>query len=432
LIVFHDTKWTDTTFVSIKYGSENEDELIIQDIFSETAAAVGMEIEDYNNDSLYDISLIIKEPNQFIILYNQGPIADLPHDNPVTISVPEEIPTFAQALRDALPGDTISLSTDLYVDIMIIQDASLTIEGRSKDERPLLYYIWPNYNIASDRSSLMVDNSNIVLKNLEIKGIYNSAFTATNSNVVMQNCRLDGVNRKLSRSYVISNAYPAFRWFHAVDRICQIDNCELIGGRGVNSLRGAAIQINNCSSSELQIMQSNILGMDGFRVDETYAKPYPGSCALHVKDSTYFYIELVDSQLKGGHGGHSGLYQVAVGGAYFNMSEPKQGANGLYVDNSVVHVNGGDITAGDSGDGGEHEIYYSPTQEPEGIAVYDGAKGGNGLEAINHSYVYLDDTYLQAGAGGEPGGKPGLPFVTDETSTVEFADMTNIQDWQLY
>ncbi len=337
---------------------------------------------------------------------------------PTVIHVPEDVLTIGEALSQSIAGDCISLASGAYSEPIVIKDASITIQGRSENQRPIIRYGWDMF--LDYGASILVENSQLTIKHLNIIGQCHPALEADNTELIIKNCQLTGANELLSR-YISIYATPALRWKNAKSRKCHIENTLLTGGCGIG---GPAIEFLDCSDVLMQIEQSNVHGKD------VVYPPHNGGCAIQIKDSSNVDINLNQSYLYGGRGYNSNVYSSPFAVPTMILG-PDKGGYGVLVENSSLHIAGGEIIAGRAGDGGEHTINNTLNHIYEN-KTFDGGVSGTGIELKNHSYAMLTDVLLQGGEGGEPNGSMGLPYAVDDTSEIEFSNQTNVDYWSVY
>ncbi|MDP8244722.1 MAG: VCBS repeat-containing protein [Candidatus Hinthialibacter antarcticus] len=418
----------DGSRIRIMYGPYNNGFQWIDDLYVSDARPLGIYAINTLPSGAADLMVIFNESSHAVYFRWTGLQPTTQNREATTRRVPEDVLTLSQALRESVEGDVISLAQGGYDDNILINNATVTISGRLNQGLPLITGEWD------------INDSNIHIDLIETR---ETTITADNSALNLTRSKLGG--RSSLRSFPYSSSLripsrPALIIKNASGVICSLNQCEVRGGKIIESPieshlseneanAGAAALIESCTNSQFLFSNTYIEGGDGGLFGRHTYTTFLGGAGLLLRDAVDVAIESESASFMGGDGADVFGYLPPSNSPELFYLAAKRGGAGIKAVRSTFTLEDGRIDGGVGGDGGE---FAESVLDNAAIITFDGAQGGAGVQALDHSSVMIRESVLNGGPGGEPNGEYGPRIEFDETSTIELINTTNIQQWFLY
>lgn len=325
---------------------------------------------------------------------------------------PEDTTAIQTLISLANPGDTVKLTKEEYSECFSIEKP-ITIIGNGIDQTVITGdTLKPAIQILSD---------NVVIKNITIRALTKTHYDenhdcnkhsptngieiSNSANVILDSIKVLGGEDKSSNWNISGGDGLVITGSQNVS----IANSEIIGANANNfdtyscneENGGSGLEVTGCES--INIIRSTIKGGKGGNGYSMGASPHKGGYggnSLKLNNSSN--IQISNSHLIGRIGG-----KTASTGVEFK--EQAKAGDGAYCSNTEANFFNSIL------EGGEALINTSPSN----LAL--NTLGGNGITLVNNSKIHIDGGELIAGASSEDA--MGMQFYFDSTSTIKFSNI---------
>lgn len=418
--------------IRIMYGPYDNGFQWIDDLYVNDARPLGIYAINTLPSGAADLMVIFNEPSHAVYFRWTGLQPTTQNREATTLRVPEDVLTLSQALRESIDGDVISLAQAGYDDNILINNATVTISGRLNQGLPLITGVWD------------INDSNI---NIDLIETRETTITADNSALNLSRSKLSGVSslREFYRAdSLVRTSRPALVVQNASASNLSLTFCEIRGGDileypgelNINydtssgnfiHIPGAAMLVDSCTNIQTELNNTRIEGGVGVSYGSRLYATMQGGAGLVIRDSIGVIVENDNTFYTGGIG--SDILVEYINTTSIFAVDAKRGGAGVKAIRSTLDFQGGRIDGGLAGDGG---AFAESILENAATVIIDGATGGAGVQAFDHSYVTIRESVLNGGPGGVPNGENGPRIEFDETSTIELINTTKIRNWFLY